>query len=239
MSLARNANVVDYAALGDAGLVARARIGEAAAFRAIMQRHNRRLYRVARGVLGNDAEAEDATQEAFVRGFQGLEGFRGESTLATWLTRIVLNEALGRKRRQRPMVDLNDLDRLDEQREARVLAFPGTRADSDPEAEAFRSEIRRLLEHAVDALPEAFRIVFVMREVEQMSVDETASQLGLRPETVKTRLHRARRLLRESLKAKLGSAFQDTYAFDGLRCERTTDAVLRRLGMAVSPPALE
>jgi RNA polymerase sigma-70 factor, ECF subfamily len=231
MNIAQASLSVSYDALDDVRLVDLARSGEAAAFRIIMRRHNRRLYRVARGVLGDDSEAEDVVQEALVRGFQNLSGFRGDSTLATWLTRIALNEALGRKRRRRPMVDLNDLERFDEQGEARVLIFPGATAASGPEAEAGRAEIRRLLEHAVDDLPEVFRIVYVMREIEQMSVDETASHLQLRPETVKTRLHRARRLLRKSLKAKLGSALQDTFAFDGLRCERTTEAVLRRLGM--------
>ena len=229
---ARTAHAVNYDAFDDVRLVELARSGEAAAFRVIMRRHNRRLYRVARGVLGDDAEAEDVVQEAMVKGFQNLDGFRGESTLATWLTRITLNEALGRKRRRRPMVDLNDLDTFDEQSEARVLIFPGASANSNPESETGRAEIRRLLEHAVDDLPEAFRIVFLMREVEQMSVEETASQLQLRPETVKTRLHRARRLLREALTAKLGSVLQDAFAFDGSRCERTTEAVLRRLGIA-------
>jgi RNA polymerase sigma-70 factor (ECF subfamily) len=231
MSIVRSANAVSYTALDDGDLVDRVKAGEAEAFRAIMKRHNRLLYRVARGVLGNDSEAEDVTQDAFVRAFQSLDSFRGESALATWLTRIALNEALGRRRRQRTMVDLGQLDRFDEQGEARVIAFPGVRSDSNPEAEAFRSEIRRLLEHAVDALPEPFRIVFVMREIEEMGIEETAAQLDLRPETVKTRLHRARRLLRRSLQRKLGSAFQDTYAFDGLRCERTTEAVMRRLGI--------
>ena len=228
---ARTAHAVDYAAFDDVRLVELARTGEAAAFRIIMRRHNRRLYRVARGVLGDDAEAEDVVQEAMVKGYQNLGRFRGDSTLATWLTRITLNEAIGRKRRRRPMVDLNDLDTFDEQSEARVLIFPGASANSNPESETSRAEIRRLLEHAVDHLPEAFRIVFVMREVEQMSVEETASQLQLRPETVKTRLHRARRLLREALSAEVGSVLQDAFAFDGSRCERTTEAVLRRLGM--------
>ena len=229
---ARTAHAVDYEACDDVRLVELARNGEAAAFRIIMRRHNRRLYRVARGVLGDDAEAEDVVQEAMVKGFQNLGRFRGDSTLATWLTRITLNEAIGRKRRRRPMVDLNDLDTFDEQSEARVLIFPGASANSNPESETGRAEIRRLLEHAVDDLPEAFRIVFVMREVEQMSVEETASQLQLRPETVKTRLHRARRLLREALSAEVGSVLQDAFAFDGSRCERTTEAVLRRLGIA-------
>jgi RNA polymerase sigma-70 factor (ECF subfamily) len=229
MTLAQNVRAVDYAALDDDRLVEGARNGEAAAFRAIMKRHNRRLYRVARGVLGDDAEAEDVVQEAYVKGFQNLRSFRGDSTLATWLTRIALNEALSRRRRRRPMVDFNDLDTFDEQREARVLIFPGARADSNPETETSRVQIRRLLEQAVDGLPEAFRVVFVMRDIEQMTIEETASQLEIRPETVKTRLHRARRLLREALQAKLGSVLDDAYAFDGTRCERMTDVVLQRL----------
>jgi RNA polymerase sigma-70 factor (ECF subfamily) len=224
------AHPASYDDLRDDELVQLAGSGDATVFRVIMQRHNRRLYRVARGVLGDDAEAEDVVQETYVKAFENLGLFRGESSLATWLTRIAINEALGRKRKRRPTTDLSDLDMIDEQGEARVLIFPGVRMDSNPEADASRSEIRHLLERAVDDLPEAFRIVFVMREVEQMSVAETASQLGIQPETVKTRLHRARRLLRESLEEKLGSALQDTYAFDGARCERMTNAVLRRLG---------
>jgi RNA polymerase sigma-70 factor (ECF subfamily) len=229
MTMAQTVRAVDYAALDDVRLVEGARNGDAAAFRAIMKRHNRRLYRVARSVLGDDAEAEDVVQEAYVKGFQNLGGFRGDSTLGIWLTRIALNEALSRRRRRRPMVDLNDLDTFDEQREARVLIFPGARLDSNPESETGRAEVRRLLEQAVDGLPEAFRVVFMMRDIEQMTIEETASQLAIRPETVKTRLHRARRLLREALRAKLGSVLDDTYAFDGDRCEWMTEAVLRRL----------
>jgi RNA polymerase sigma-70 factor (ECF subfamily) len=223
---------VEFEKLDDSRLVALARSGEAAVFRTIMQRHNQRLYRVARGVLGDESEAEDVVQETYVRAFENLAQFRGESSLSTWLTRIAINEALGRKRKRRSTTDLASLEMNDEQGEVRVLMFPGVRLDSNPEANASRAEIRRLLEHAVDDLPEAFRIVFVMREVEQMSVEETAAQLGIRAETVKTRLHRARRLLREALEEKLGSALQDTYAFDGERCERMTRAVLQRIGVA-------
>jgi RNA polymerase sigma-70 factor (ECF subfamily) len=234
MSQAAVAQAVDYEKLSDERLVALARAGAAAAFRVITQRNNRRLYRVARGILGDDAEAEDVVQEAYLRAFENLGGFRNESSLTTWLTRIAINEAVGRKRKRRPMLDLDDLDVADEQGGARVLVFPGVSAGSNPEADASRSEVRRFLECAVDDLPEAFRIVFVMREVEQMSVEETASQLRLRQETVKTRLHRAKRLLRVALAEKLGSALQDAYAFDGARCERMTQAVLRRLGMTPS-----
>ena len=231
MNTAQIAKKITYEKMDDNGLVELARSGDAAVFRTIMQRHNRRLYRVARGILGDDADAEDVVQEAYVKAFENLARFRGDSSLATWLTRIAINEALGRKRKRRPIMDLSKLDMLDEQGEVRVLIFPGVRVDSNPEADANRAEIRRLLECAVDGLPEAFRIVFVMREIEQMNVEETASQLEIPPETVKTRLHRARRLLREALQGKLGLALQDTYAFDGERCERMTQTVLRRMGM--------
>jgi RNA polymerase sigma-70 factor (ECF subfamily) len=233
MNTTRIANPVAYDELDDTELAALARTGEAAVFRTIMQRHNRRLYRVARGVLGDDADAEDVVQETYVRAFEHLAHFRGESSLGTWLTRIAINEALGRRRKRRPSVDIANVDMLDEQGEVRVLIFPGIRAGGNPETDASRAEVRRLLERAVDELPEPFRIVFVMREIEQMSVEETASQLEIRPETVKTRLHRARRLLREALQQKLGAVLQDAYAFDGARCERMTQAVLRRMGMAL------
>jgi RNA polymerase sigma-70 factor (ECF subfamily) len=232
MNTAVVARAPAYAKLDDRGLVELARAGDAAGFRIITQRYNRRLYRVARGILGDDPEAEDVVQEAYLRAFDNLAGFRGESSFATWLTRIAINEALGRKRKRRPTVDLDYLDMLDEQEEARVLIFPGARTGSNPESNASRSEVRRLLERAIDDLPEAFRIVFVMREMEELSVEETASQLQILPETVKTRLHRARRLLREALEERLGSALQDSYSFDGERCARMTQAVLRRLGMA-------
>jgi RNA polymerase sigma-70 factor (ECF subfamily) len=215
--------------LDDPRLLELVQTGDSNAFRLVMQRHNRRLYRVARGVLGDDAEAEDVVQETYVKAFENLRSFRGESSLATWLTRIVLNEALGRKRKHRPMRELSDLDLLDEQGRSRLLVFPGGRGSSNPETEANRAEVRRLLERAIDDLPEAFRLVFVLRDIEQMSVEETAAQLKVRPETVKTRLHRARLLLRQALEETLGSALEDMYTFDGQRCERLTENVLRRV----------
>ena len=190
------------------------------------------LYRVARGVLGNDAEAEDVVQETYVRAFTHLKGFRGEARLSTWLTRIALNEALGRIRERRPTTDLNHLDAMNEQGESRVIFLPSARQDNNPEASAARAEVRRLLERAVDQLPGPFRSVFVMRDIEEMSVEETASQLGLRPETVKTRLHRARRLLRQSLNETLVSTLADAFPFAGARCARITESVLNRLGIS-------
>jgi len=215
--------------LDDMALVARARLRDEAALRLIMERHNRQLYRMARSVLGDDAEAEDVVQEAYLRAFTHLDGFRGEARLSTWLSRIALNEALERLRKRRPFVELAQIDKIDEQGEARVIYLPTARQDADPEAAAARAEIRRLIERAIDQLPDAFRIVFVLRDVEEMSVEATASHLGLRPETVKTRLHRARRLLRQSLDRTLSSALTDAFPFAGARCARITQAVLDRL----------
>ena len=222
-----SSSALDFASLDDTELIARAQRGEAPAYRAIMQRYNRRLYRVARGIVRDDGEAEDVVQEAYMRAFAHLRDFRGEASLSTWLTRITLNEALGRVRRHRDTVDIEVLDRA-EQGDSRILMFP-TVAGSNPEADAARAQLRALLERAIDELPDAFRTVFVMRAIEEMSIEETASQLGLRPETVKTRLHRARRLLRQALDRKLGSVLKDAFPFDGARCDRMTGRVLERL----------
>ena len=223
--------------LDDMALVERARSRDGAAVRLIMQRHNRRLYRVARSVLDDEAEAEDVVQETYTRAFTHLDGFRGEAQLSTWLTRIALNEALGRLRQRRVTVGLGDIDAINDQGEARVIFLPSARQDSDPEAAAARTEVRRLLERAVDDLPETFRMVFVLRDIEEMSTEETASQLGLRPETVQTRLHRARRLLRQSLDRTLSSAVADVFPCAGARCARITQAVLARL--EIEPPPQE
>ena len=222
--------------LDDRFLADRARHRDGAAFRLIMQRHNRKLYRVARSILGDDSEAEDVVQEAYVRAFTNLGEFRGEARLSTWLTRIVINEALGRQRQRRPTIELKDIDGMNDQGESRVIFLPSAGRDADPEAAATRAEVRRLIERAVDGLPEPFRVVFVLRDMEEMSIEETASQLGLRPETVKTRLHRARRLLRQSLDRTLASALADAFPFAGARCARITEAVLRRLGIPDPPP---
>ncbi len=221
---------LDLSQRTDQELVALVRRGEGEAFRALMQRYNRRLYRVARGVVRDDGEAEDVVQEAYVRAYAALAGFRGESSLATWLTRIVLNEAFGRLRRRRPAEVLEALD--DVPQESRVVMFPGVHAMGDPEAAAARAEVRRLLERAVDELPEAFRLVFIMRDIDEMSIEETAAQLDIRPETVKTRLHRARKLLREHLHEKLASVLKDSFPFAGTRCARIADAVMARLPLA-------
>ena len=233
MTQAVKASRPDYSQSHDGELLSLVRQGEGEAFRAIMQRYNRRLYRIARGVMRDDAEAEDVVQEAYMRAYTALGDFRGESGLATWLTRIVLNEAMGRLRRRRPTEELEVLDSIPQ--ESRVVMFPGVSAMSDPETAAARAEIRRMLERAVDELPDPFRLVFVMRDVDGMSIEETAAHLDIRPETVKTRLHRARRLLREHLDETLASVLKDTFPFEGARCARINDAVMARLGLAGEP----
>ena len=210
----------------DAALVRRALTRDDTAFRTIMERHNRRLYRIARSILRNDNEAEDVVQEAYVNAFTHLGSFRGDSSLATWLSRITMNEALGRLRRQRTAVDLKTFEAR--RSEAQIIQFPQTAA-TDPERTMAQREILQLVERATDNLPEIFRTVCMTRVIEGMSVEETANLLDLPPDTVKTRLHRARKLVREELDKQIGPVLMDAFPFAGRRCERITNAVLQRL----------
>jgi RNA polymerase sigma-70 factor (ECF subfamily) len=229
MVLSKTVQTQDLVAVPEDRLVALARAGDTEAVRFIIQTHNRRLYRVARAVLHDDAEAEDVVQETYVRALSALTGFRGGSSLATWLTRIALNEALGRRRRQRIKVALETIDAPEERNRMQVIPFPHMKTESDPEQTVARNEVRRMLERAIDNLSEPFRVVFVLRDVEELTVEETAQQLGLRPVTVRTRLHRARAQLREALDSQLASTLTETFPFGGARCARVVDAVLRRL----------
>src|SRR3954464_10512310 len=213
----------------DAELVRRALGRDEAAVRAIMQANNRRLYRLAPGVLRNASEAEDVVQETYVRAFTHLEQFRGDSSLSTWLSRIAMNEALGRLRRQRPGVEWSTLPQG--VLEAQIIQFP-LASSEDPEKSMAQREIQHVVEHVIDELPEPFRLVFITRVIEGMNVEETAEILRLKPETVKTRLHRARNLLRENVERKIGPVVMEAFPFAGRRCERLTDAVLKRLGYA-------
>lgn len=217
----------DLDALDDEALVRLARLRDEPAIRALTRRYNRRLFRLARSILRNDGEAEDVVQEAWVRAFTALDGFRGDAAFSTWLTRIALNEALGRRRRERPTLDWETYG--DVASEAEIINFPVSAMVSDPERTMARSEIRNVLERSIDELPDAFRAVFVARIVEGMSVEETAELFALKPETVKTRLHRARRLLRETIDRQLGPALTETFPFGGHRCERMTEVIVRRL----------
>ena len=219
------------APLDDAALAARAASGDAAAFRLIMERNNARLYRVARGVLRNDAEAEDVRAGGLSPRFRQAEGFsRGSEPFhladadcaerGAWpLAPAPSGNGAGRRRCAGGPCGAAD-------------PVPRLGGDVDPERAASRREIAGLLERAIDALPQPFRVVFVMRDVQEMTVEETAEALGIPAATVKTRLHRARRLLRQAVQAELGSVLTDAFPFAGRRCARTTATVLARLGLA-------
>jgi RNA polymerase sigma-70 factor, ECF subfamily len=236
MQARHSAQIRDFDALPHADLVRMAVQRDERAFRIIMQRYNRRLYRCARSIVRDDSEAEDIVQEAYVNAFSHLGSFRGDSSLATWLTRITFNEALARVRRRRPTVALAALDAVAHTK-TQFIALPSMAMNTDPERTAALREIRRLIERAIDDLPEPFRVVFVMRAVEDMSVEETADFLDLRQATVKTRLHRARRLLRNALDTQLAATLKEAFPFEGTRCARMTDAILHRLGVSPSSAA--
>lgn len=187
-------------AAGETALIARAVQGEASAIHAIIHRHNSRLHRVARSIVHDQTEAEDVVQEAYLRAFSNLASFRGASSLSTWLTRIVLNEAMGRRRRRSPENAAAPLEAATARDEEFAALFPLWRAPATPEAELQQRQLRTILDEAIGALPEPFRCVFLLREVEDLSIDDISRRLSVKPQTVKTRLHRARRLLKEALR---------------------------------------
>lgn len=211
----------------DAEVVRRALAADPDAFGSIMQRHNRRLYRIARSVLRDNSEAEDVVQEAYVAAFSHLQSYRGESSLATWLSRIAMNEALRRLRHKRTV---GNFAALEEITEAAIIQFPLSAPNDDPERTMAQRQILQLVEKAADALPDVHRTVFVARLIEGMSVEETAELLCIKPETVKTRLHRARQLVRDQLDRQIGPVLMDAFPFAGYRCRRMTEAVMKRLG---------
>jgi RNA polymerase sigma-70 factor, ECF subfamily len=192
-------------------------MNDLAAFEQLMRRHNRALYRTARSIVKDDAEAEDVLQEAYLLAFRAMENFRGESSMSTWLTRIVINEAIGRtRRRSAEIIPLDVETAMDEHNEA-------------PEQALQRSQARRLIEQKIDGLPDAFRTVFVLRALEEMTVEETAACLDIPEATVRTRYFRARGLLRDALSRELDVALEQAFAFDGARCDRIVANVLERL----------
>jgi RNA polymerase sigma-70 factor, ECF subfamily len=215
----------------EADLVERARRKDRAAIRLIVRQHNRRLYRIARSIVQNDADAEDALQEGYVRAFGNLDAFRGEAQFGTWIARIVINEALACLRRRRPTVDIDVLAEAPVWN-AQIVAFPNSNPELDPETAVAQREIRALLERAIDKLPEAFRGVLIARLVEGMSVAETAELFGILPQTVKTRLHRGRALLKSEMEKHIGPVLGDAFPFAGRRCDRLTEIVLARLGLS-------
>lgn len=211
----------------DSVLAARAAAREAGAFELIMRRHNRRLFRVARAILRSDPDAEDALQDAYLAAFRAIGCFRGDAKLATWLTRIVVNESYARLRKRAGATVIALPEGTDMSAES---IDPAWRAPGDePDRLALRGEVRRLLERHIDALPEQFRTAFVLREVEELSVEEAADALGIPPATVRTRAHRARALLRAALAHDIDVATLDAFGFAGERCDRIVSGVLARL----------
>ena len=213
----------------DLALVRRIVAGERSAFELLMRRHNRRLFRLARATLRHEAEAEDALQEAYLSAYRTLPDFRGEASLATWLSRLVLNECLGRLRRQArrdkviPMVTTTSHD------DGTAFDAPAPPDAGAPDRALVRAELRAWVEQQLDRLPRAYRLVFVLREVEEMDVDETAQCLDIPEATVRSRHFRARGLLREALERELGLAGRDLYEFGGTHCDRLVQRVMARL----------
>lgn len=211
----------------DLELVERIRAGDAGAMELLMRRHNRTLYRTARAILRDDAEAEDAVQDAYLQAFRGIAGFRGESSFSTWLVRIAANEALLRRRRLARRAEVIPIDH-----DNGGAPMEETVADpaAGPERETLNAEVRRLLERRIDSLPDLYRSVFMMRAVEEMSVEETALALGLPQATVRQRCFRARALLRGALEHEVDQALLEVFSFDGARCDRIVANVLLAMG---------
>ena len=220
---------VASAATDDASLVARIVAGDRGAFEQLMRLHNSALFRAARAIVRDDADAEDVLQEAYLAAYRHLAEFRGDSRLSTWLTRIVINQALGRlrSRRRDNVVELMD-GRADGAATPLEQAME-ERGSASPEAAAIHAELRGLLERKIDALPLAFRTAFMLREVEEMTIEEAAECLSVPAATVRTRVFRARALLRASLAEEMDVAARDVFHFAGARCDRIVAAVLGRL----------
>jgi len=203
------------------------RVDDSAEFEVLMRRHNRMLFRTARAILHDDAEAEDALQDAYVKAYGSMGSFRGDAKVSTWLARIVANEALQRLRKSKrrdtivPLRTSGSPEEIDE--------IPEGNMSKGPEQSAGRAEMRRLLEKRIDALPDAYRPVFMLRAVEELSVEETAEVLNIPAATVRTRFFRARSLMRESLASEIDLACEDAFGFAGERCDRIVARVMQRL----------
>jgi RNA polymerase sigma-70 factor (ECF subfamily) len=219
------ARAPDTSSSSDSDLAARAATGDARAFEAIMRRHNRMLFRTARSILKSDPEAEDALQDAYLRAWRAIDGFRSEAKLSTWLVRIVINESLGRQRRQGAQVI--PLDGASDSHQPEPEETMEDDPDQQPDRLAMRAEVRGLIEARIDRLPDAFRSVFILRAVEECSVEDVAAALSLPEATVRTRFFRARGLLREGLSRDIDLAIGDAFSFDGERCDRIVARVLK------------
>ena len=213
----------------DVDIATRIAAGDHGAFELMMRRYNRPLYRTARSILRDDSEAEDVLQDAYLLAYRGMDKYRGESSLATWLTRIVANEALARLRKTSRRAQIIRIDGDNDSINDAAETDMNDATSEQPESAAMRSEARRLLEKKIDALPDAYRTVFMLRAVEEMTVEETSACLGIPEATVRTRFFRARSLLRESLSREFDFALEEAFGFDGARCDRIVAGALARL----------
>lgn len=217
---------VNPAAITDEQVVAQVRTGNAALFEILMRRHNQRVYRVARAILGNDTEAEDVMQETYVRAYMHLDQFESRAKFSTWLTKIAVHEALARVRKS------GRLESLDSKDDSETAMRPEPQSNArNPEEQLFGKQMQVLLEAAIDTLPQAYRSVFVMREIEELSTTETADALDVSEEVVKTRLHRARAMLQTDLYSRVGATTPSAFEFHLSRCDRVVNAVLARILM--------
>ena len=213
--------------MSDNELAQRGAGGDQVAFEVIMRRHNQLLFRTVRSILKSDSEAEDALQEAYLRAWRGLSRFRADAKLSTWLVRIAANEALGRLRRKH--VSVVPLDATMNMIEAETRESFSDEPSRQPDRSAMRAQLRNLLDARIDLLPDAFRTVFVLRAIEELSVAEVAMALEIPEATVRSRFFRARSLMRESLASEIDVALGDAFSFDGPRCDRIVAGALAKI----------
>jgi RNA polymerase sigma-70 factor (ECF subfamily) len=219
---------VETTALPDSEIVKRVCAGESALFEILMRRHNQRVYRAARAVVKDEAEVEDVMQQAYINAFTHLHQFEERSQFSTWLIRIALHEAFGRRRKMRRTESMTvNQSNLDEDRGELMDTIASPQAD--PERQAYAQELNRVLEAAVDTLPETYRTVFMLRDIEGLSTSETGEGLGLGEEAVKTRLHRARGMIRRAVTAQIGAVAAGSFQFHAPRCDRVVAAVFARI----------
>ena len=205
--------------VSDTDIVRRVQAGDAALFEILMRRHNQRVYRAVRAVVKDEADVEDVMQQAYVNAFTHLHQFEERSQFSTWLIRIALHEAFGRRRKVQRSETTTIMD---------IFTSP----QADPERQAYAQELHRVLEAAVDTLPENYRTVFMLRDVEGLSTSETGEGLGLGDEAVKTRLHRARAMIRRAVTAQIGEVAAGAFQFQAPRCDRVVAAVLTQVSPA-------
>ncbi|MEO5578472.1 MAG: RNA polymerase sigma factor [Sphingomicrobium sp.] len=217
---------LDYESMDDPALARLIALRDPAAVRLVTARNNQRLFRAAWSILKSRTEAEDAVQNAYLHAFAAIDSFEGRSSLSTWLTRIAINEALGRQRairRRHAHLNENSVIDIDEYREKLMR---GSTSNQSPDADVAREQLRVILETAIGRLPDTFRLVFVLREIEGLSVEEASESLGILPATVKTRHLRAKRRLQQDLAPDVRTALSGTFPFAGADCTAMTDRVL-------------